>query len=92
MSKVTIESLYDDFTVQRKEAEYGINYELYAKLAEIKIIPRKIAEEAMEQCDFYLEHFKDQDNERAVGAKYVARQIKIILEELLRQFEEEDNE
>ena len=86
MSRVTIESLYRDFTILRTEArEYGAHYEQYAKLAETEIVPRKMVELIIERIqgnksvcvpDSYAEHTLDNVLQYA--------------ESLLKRFEEDE--
>lgn len=88
MSKVTIESLYDDFAVPRTEArEYGVNYELYAKLAEIEVVPRKMVEMIIERIKV--------NKSVCVSDSYAEHTLDNVLqysESLLKQFEEDINE
>lgn len=85
MSRVTIEGLYDDFTVPGIEArEYGTNYEQYVALAGTEIVPRKIVEMIIEKCE------KDICTDyKADAAIAEASLIKRYAEELLEQFEED---
>lgn len=91
MSRVTIESLYSDFTVPRTEArEYGMNYEKYAKLAETEIVPRRIVEMIIEKCKDHTSGPKPSDF--LVGVSNEAGLIATYAESLLKEFEEDKDD
>lgn len=88
MSRVTIESLYSDFTVPRKEArEYGMNYEQYAHLAVTEIVPRVIVEMIIDKCSQDEELYSKLDRIEAATASH---DVKEYAETLLKQFERDD--
>lgn len=86
MSRVTIESLYSDFTVPRINArQWGMDFEQYKHLADTEIVPRKIVEMIIEECE------KDGANYLGAVANE-ALYIKTYAESLLKQFEEGEND
>jgi len=90
MSRVTIESLYGDFTVPRKVArEYGANYEQYEKLAETEVVPRKIVEMIIQKCKEIQNDNIDGYGLHECGKWAASEEIKEYAESLLNQFEEE---
>ena len=93
MSRVTIENLYNDFTVPRTEArEYGENYEQYAKLAETEVVPRKMVEMIIKKCE-EIQHDNYHDDEPYECGEWSASdEIKEYAESLLKQFEEEEEQ
>lgn len=86
MSRVIINELGYDITKPMPVEEY----DKVEKILDVEIVPRKIVEMILDKCDEIREKYKDEESDSAYGRWASATEIKSYTEDLLKEFEGED--